>query len=242
MRDHFPLCKCPPGTSGDPLRRCEAPVVAEPCSPSPCGPNSDCREGPQRNPICTCRPGFYGDPQSARGCGPECTTNGECPSDKACINQRCRDPCPGACGINAACRVIGHNPVCSCVPGYTGDAYRNCAPIVVSPTIPVTQAPPQSYPAKQPEPPKPRPECVLNSDCPSDKACVSQRCRDPCPGVCGTNAVCRVNNHNPICSCQPGYIGDPTRACNPRRETFHLCAVIKTLLTLFPSRLQPLNP
>nr|1OIG_A Chain A, Dumpy, isoform Y len=24
-----------------------------------------------------------------------------------------------------------------------------------------------------------RPECVLNSDCPSNQACVNQKCRDP---------------------------------------------------------------
>lgn len=35
-----------------------------------------------------------------------------------------------------------------------------------------------------------RPECVLSSDCPSDKACIRNKCKDPCPGVCGLNAEC----------------------------------------------------
>ena len=34
--------------------------------------------------------------------------------------------CDGACGQNAACRVIRHIPVCKCRYGYTGNAYINC--------------------------------------------------------------------------------------------------------------------
>ena len=185
---------------------------------NPCGPNAECTTGPLNNPVCVCRPGFYGDAQSQRGCGPECTTNSECPSDKACINQKCRDPCPGACGINAACKVTEHNPVCTCVPGYAGNPYQNCAPIVVSPVItPEGPAPPKPYP-QTPEIPTYKPECVLNTDCPSNLACINQKCVNPCPGVCGINAVCKVSNHNPICSCVQGYIGDPTRECAPRRK------------------------
>lgn len=37
---------------------------------------------------------------------------------------------------------------------------------------------------------------------------------DPCPGTCGFNARCQVINHNPICSCNPGYNGDPFVRCN----------------------------
>ena len=198
-----------------------APVVSEPCNPNPCGPNADCSVGVTKNPICTCRPGFFGDPQSNRGCGPECTTNSECQSTQACINQKCRDPCPGVCGINAACRVTGHNPVCTCVPGYTGNPYQSCNPIAVSPVVTPTLAPPISYP-QRPVEPQTRPECVLNSDCPPNLACINQKCKDPCPGVCGQNAVCKVNNHNPICSCVQGYQGDPTRSCAPRRKIYFL--------------------
>ena len=31
---------------------------------------------------------------------------------------------------------------------------------------------------------------------------MQQKCRDPCPGLCGANAECRVTNHNPICNLQ----------------------------------------
>ena len=62
-------------------------------------------------------------------------------------------------------------------------------------------------------PPNCRPECVINSDCPSDKACISRKCQDPCPGLCGVNAYCRVRNHIPICVCNQGYEGDPFSRC-----------------------------
>lgn len=44
----------------------------------------------------------------------------------ACQNERCIDPCPGSCGINAQCTVINHNPVCTCLQGFIGDALRQC--------------------------------------------------------------------------------------------------------------------
>lgn len=50
----------------------------------------------------------------------------ECTQDKACINQKCSDPCPGTCGLQARCQVVNHNPICSCSPGYTGDPFTRC--------------------------------------------------------------------------------------------------------------------
>ena len=195
----------------DAAGECRQPPVKEPCRPSPCGPNAECSVGPVNNPICVCRPGFYGDAQSSKGCGPECTTNSECPTTLACINQKCRDPCPGTCGQNAVCRVVEHNPVCACVEGFTGNAYQRCTPVPV-----VVEPVPTKRPPRPPTAPNvigSRPECVLNSDCPSNLACVNQQCRDPCPGVCGPNAVCTVVDHNPICNCMRGYVGEPTRQC-----------------------------
>lgn len=62
-------------------------------------------------------------------------------------------------------------------------------------------------------PPNCRPECVVHGDCSLDKSCLSQKCRDPCPGTCGINANCNVVNHSPICSCKSGYTGDPFIRC-----------------------------
>lgn len=59
-------------------------------------------------------------------CRPECMVSADCPQDKACINKKCKDPCPGTCGLNARCNVVNHNPICSCAPGLTGDPFVRC--------------------------------------------------------------------------------------------------------------------
>lgn len=93
--------------------------------PSPCGPNSHCQN---RNgiPSCSCLPYFEGSPPN---CRPECTINEDCAGDLSCTNQKCRDPCPGSCGVNAQCRVMKHIAICSCLEGYTGNAFVQCLPI-----------------------------------------------------------------------------------------------------------------
>lgn len=93
-----------------------------PCLPSPCGPNSQCRViGTQA--ACSCLENFVGRPPN---CRPECTINAECSSNLACVHEKCIDPCPGYCGINAICRVITHNPTCSCLSGYEGNPSVQC--------------------------------------------------------------------------------------------------------------------
>lgn len=93
-----------------------------PCVPSPCGPNSICQEIGSV-PSCTCIQSYVGSPPN---CRPECTINSECPTVQACIQQKCRDPCLGSCGIEALCSVTRHTPVCTCPEGYTGDAFTMC--------------------------------------------------------------------------------------------------------------------
>lgn len=97
-------------------------IPRDPCLPSPCGPNSECRNA-NGVPSCSCLPNYFGSPPN---CKPECTINSDCPSNLACINQRCRDPCPGSCGVLAQCSVINHTPICMCPDGYTGDPFRYC--------------------------------------------------------------------------------------------------------------------
>lgn len=94
------------------------------------------------------------------------------------------NPClPSPCGVNSVCRVKNDRAVCRCLPNYLGS------------------------------PPNCRPECVINSDCRMDSVCRNSRCIDPCPGVCGLNAVCRVVNRSPICFCDSGFSGDPFTIC-----------------------------
>lgn len=98
-------------------------VPQNPCTPTRCGPYSQCREHDDIA-ICTCLENYIGSPPA---CKPECVVSSQCFLDKACINQKCVDPCPGKCGENAHCKVINHNPICSCVVGYTGDPLIRCA-------------------------------------------------------------------------------------------------------------------
>ena len=152
--NHRATCSCFPGYTGDPFTACRLPpqsiyfflyilylyvfqslnificlviepIVAEddPCDPNPCGPNSS----PPRNYggqcQCSCLPEMIGSPPN---CRPECVINSDCPSDKACINRKCQDPCPGLCGINARCEVRNHLPLCICLNGYIGDPFFQC--------------------------------------------------------------------------------------------------------------------
>jgi len=39
---------------------------------------------------------------------------------------KCKDPCPGTCGLNAQCNVVSHSPQCYCYPGYIGDPFTQC--------------------------------------------------------------------------------------------------------------------
>ena len=103
------------------------PLPPNPCSPHPCGPNSQCTVVAGQA-QCGCLANMIG---TAPNCRPECIVSSDCPSNSACINQRCVDPCPGSCSANADCRVVNHSPVCSCIDGYQGDAFRDCRPVPV---------------------------------------------------------------------------------------------------------------
>lgn len=94
----------------------------EPCNPTPCGANSFCKVV-NEVAVCSCQPGQIGNPPN---CRPECVVSAECPLQQACLNNKCVDPCPGTCGINAKCQVVNHNPICSCMDGQTGDPFRHC--------------------------------------------------------------------------------------------------------------------
>ena len=99
-------------------------------------------------------------------------------------------PCtPSPCGFNAICKEQNGVGSCICSPDYIGNPYEGC-----------------------------RPECVIDTDCPSALSCIRSKCQDPCPGTCGTNAECRVINHRPACTCIQGYSGNPFQYCTLMRE------------------------
>lgn len=98
------------------------PKPTNPCQPSPCGPNAECQVRGD-SPACSCIENYIGLPPN---CRPECTINPECPPQLACMQQKCRDPCVGLCGLNAQCSVVNHHAVCACVAGYTGNPFSAC--------------------------------------------------------------------------------------------------------------------
>lgn len=154
--NHNPICSCAAGFTGDPFNACSKiicecqgkiydkftkhyclftildndPPVEEshPCHPSPCGPNAVCKvNGDQA--ACTCLPNYIG---RAPNCRPECKADAECANNQACVNLQCVDPCPGSCGVNARCRVVNHFAVCTCNPGYEGNANSQCNAIAIT--------------------------------------------------------------------------------------------------------------
>lgn len=231
-----------------------------PCNPSPCGANAVCKE---RNGAgaCTCLPEYFGDPYT--GCRPECVTNSDCPKERACVNNKCKDPCPGVCGLNAECNVVNHSPSCWCLPGYTGNALVSCrlpppppskikykclfllsnflftsVPEKVNPCVPSPCGPYSNCRVVNDHavcscdvnyigtPPACKPECIVSAECAQNKACINNKCRDPCPGTCGINAKCQIINHNPICSCPPNYVGDPFVRCILEESKLTLCVLL----------------
>lgn len=233
VEKHHPVCYCNNGLEGNPLVRCYADDEPQksPCWPSPCGEGTQCSVLSNRA-VCSCLPDFVGDPQT--GCHPECIINSDCPAGKACLSKRCQNPCQAAtCGINAECRVYDHTANCYCQAGFMGDAFIHCLPIpplrntTANPCIPSPCLPGsicQVYgnvavcdPCSNEDGynnPGCRPECLSNSDCGFSRACLNQRCLDPCVGTCGQNALCTVVQHNPICSCPQGLYGNPFEHCS----------------------------
>lgn len=236
--NHSPVCSCPEGYTGDAFVVCTpyylppVPTPPEnPCDPSPCGANSRCLISPERNAVCSCLPDYRGSPPL---CQPECIVSAECPQNRACVNQKCIDPCPGTCGSSARCEVISHNPICNCEPGYEGDPFTGCVKIPSdeierrpeNPCFPSPCGPNSICQERQGRPvcscvanyigspPYCRPECTLNNECPQDKACINEKCQDPCVKGCGINAECHVVAHAAYCSCLQGYQGDAFVQCS----------------------------
>lgn len=94
-----------------------------PCAIFECGANAICRER-DGVAVCQCTANYIGNPYLA--CRPECVINPDCPSNLMCVRNKCVNPCAGVCGRNAECSVVNHQPMCTCLPGYTGDPFSNC--------------------------------------------------------------------------------------------------------------------
>lgn len=173
---------------------------------------------------------------SPPNCRPECLLSSDCSQSESCIRQRCVNPCAERpCGIGTRCEIHNHNPICTCESGLTGDPFIGCHRIeepTVVPLDPINVCDPTPcglhsicvVEGKRPvcscladmigSPPFCRPQCVLNSDCSHNEACINQKCQNPCASdICGRNTECRVQTHIPICNCMPGFHGDAFTEC-----------------------------
>ena len=99
--------------------------IIDPCKTSPCGEHAICTINPYNNKKvdCQCIDNFIGKPPY---CKPECMRNSDCKLDKACVTNKCSDPCLNNCGLNSECKVVNHRPVCACLQTYTGDPFVSC--------------------------------------------------------------------------------------------------------------------
>lgn len=186
-QEHRATCLC---ESGYTLveNRC---VDVNECASNPCHVTAVCRNT-EGSYSCQCAKGTVGDPLTT-GCRKpgDCFIDMDCPDSAKCDNNRCKNPCEitKACGKNAQCIPQGHNAVCQCPSRTRGDAKVECRQL----------------------------ECVENSDCSSQLGCVNNKCVNPCTlkdvDVCGEKANCAVDNHEAVCSCQPGSTGDPLLGC-----------------------------
>lgn len=65
------------------------------------------------------------------------------------------------------------------------------------------------------------PECTIDSDCPSQHACVNQRCQNPCTlsVLCSPDQECHVQDTVPyktiMCQCRPDTVATIDGRCKP---------------------------
>lgn len=146
--NHNAVCECLPGFDGNPKVICnvigcqadtECPTdkscinnrCENPCERQPCQPNELCRAY-NHQPECSCLPGTQLQNSVCVEYEPVCRDDSDCPTQTACINSACINPCNATqpCGVNAECKVLDTTPVrtmvCVCVEGYQGNAAVQC--------------------------------------------------------------------------------------------------------------------
>lgn len=199
----------------------ESNRCVDPCKPSPCGDNSNCRSGNHSAAICSCLDGFF--PESDLGCRPE--EHKDTKIDLDLIKDQLRSPCGEKCGKNALCGTDGS---CKCSQGFTGDPKVECTvepkPEVSNKCTPtpcgrfsICDVIVDRYNCSCLEgflgtPPLCHP-CTSSLDCDAKMLCLDQKCvKNPCENFCGKNAECGVKNGKVECSCENNE-GNPFKAC-----------------------------
>lgn len=218
-------------------RTCIHGTCQNPCLlPNSCGPNANCQPF-NHKPRCECIHNYRGNPFElcepipddyceqdqvcALGkicennrCIEGCRNDANCRFEESCLNKQCQNPCQlfGACGLNALCKPLNHDRICTCVPGFTGDPRVQCERILPPPECTSDSQCPQEHVCQSQR-------CIYGCrssfNCPTDKTCIKEKCVNPCSqsGACGKNTLCTPSNHVSICSCPSGFRGDPNIEC-----------------------------
>ena len=115
--------------------KCQGGTCVLACNLVQCGLNARCVSD-FHSANCQCNRGYFGDPYSyceAEKIEPPslttgCASDNDCPDYTACENRKCINPCAerDPCARNAYCKVIRHQPVCTCPDGYIGDPTTSC--------------------------------------------------------------------------------------------------------------------
>lgn len=167
-------------------QRCGNPCIGA------CGENALCNVV-NHKAVCSCPRGYMGSPflrcSAVRDPlpQPECTSNDNCPLNKACFNEKCVDACAlESCGQGANCFAQNHRSTCVCPDGYTGNARFACYEI----------------------------GCRSHDQCRLHESCINRQCVDSCSNLqCGKSAYCKADNHIGRCHCHDGYYGNPLIEC-----------------------------
>ena len=138
------------------------------------------------------KPLLHTELKTHRNRSASCTSDNDCTKDKSCNRNRgeCINPCSlrAACGVNALCRVVNHNPRCECPECFTGRPHLGCKRDSRCSTNPTIEGR----------------ECGTSNDCPSALYCEKGECKSPCghTSICEGNERCVAANHQATCQCK----------------------------------------
>lgn len=218
----MPGCKANSDCAVD--RSCINNQCVDPCATEKvCGRGAVCKVA-DHHALCLCPDGFRGEP-SQECVSFECQTNDDCESSKICDDGSCKNPCLGACGNNAQCKVVHRHAQCSCPSGYYGNPLIDCLKLACqkkscgvcksNPCGPdaVCEEVPAGFQCKCPA------LCTARDNDPRNGCVCIGDTVISCDGhSCGFNAKCRIttlgNQEVPQCYCPPEFpFGNPAERC-----------------------------
>ncbi|KAK3931322.1 Fibrillin-1, partial [Frankliniella fusca] len=152
-----------------------------------CGMNAECRVLSHRK-VCSCPPGFTGnhDVECVR-IPVSCDSTADCTAGNSCRDSMCLPVCSSDdnCAFNEKC--LKGNCILTC--RVDNDCFLGHICLHNMCMF----------------------GCHDDSDCSASESCRDNRCVNPCQAsTCGPNAACSVYNQRASCSCQAGFVPNPT--------------------------------